>query len=118
MTKRSTTLSPHFTPCGPADCSNHPRPRIYKGRARIPSSSDSYAAGGRCNKFSNSAQSTGLSSRSAPRDQLLIKQAIRSKHDPHCCPSQTRTLYYGWHVDEQHLRRLRVDGPNPIEEPR
>jgi hypothetical protein len=51
-----------------------------------------------------------------PGDQLIVKQAIWRKNDAHCCPSQTRTLYYGWDIDRHAFRRLRVDGPNPLPE--
>jgi hypothetical protein len=51
-----------------------------------------------------------------PGDQLIVKQAIWRKNDAHCCPSQTRTLYYGWDIDGQAFRRLRVDWPNPLPE--
>ncbi len=53
-----------------------------------------------------------------PGDQLIIKQAIWRETDGHCCPSQFRTIYYGWDVDRQKFRRLRVDGPNPHPERR
>jgi len=48
-------------------------------------------------------------------DQVVIKQPIWGKNDPHCCPTQTRTLYYDWNPDQQRFRRVRVDGPKPIE---
>ena len=50
-----------------------------------------------------------------PGGQLIIKQPIWNERDPHCCPSQTRTLYYDWNVAQQHFRRVRVIGPKPIE---
>lgn len=46
-----------------------------------------------------------------PDEQLVIKQGIWNEHDPHCCPTQTRTLYYGWNAAQQRFRRVRVDGP-------
>ena len=48
-------------------------------------------------------------------DQLVIRQPIWNVGDPHCCPSQTRTLYYGWNVAQQRFRRIRVIGPQPVE---
>jgi hypothetical protein len=48
-------------------------------------------------------------------DQLVIEQGIWSEQDPHCCPTQTRTLYYAWNMVEQRFRRVRVDGPRAIE---
>lgn len=47
-------------------------------------------------------------------DQIVIRQPIWGLNDPHCCPSQTRTLYYDWNAAEQRFRRVRVDGPKPI----
>ncbi len=56
----------------------------------------------------------GLGFAIAPGEQLVIKQSIWSEQDAHCCPTQTRTLYYGWNGAEQRFRRVRVDGPKPI----
>ena len=50
-----------------------------------------------------------------PGDQIVIKQPIWGLNDPHCCPTQTRTLYYDWNVAQQRFRRVRVDGPKPNE---
>jgi hypothetical protein len=47
-------------------------------------------------------------------DQLVIKQALCNEKDAHCCPTQARTIYYGWDSDQQKFRQLRVDGPNPL----
>jgi hypothetical protein len=49
-----------------------------------------------------------------PDKELVIKQSIWREHDPHCCPTQTRTLYYDWNTAQQRFRRIRVDGPKPI----
>ena len=62
--------------------------------------------------FQFSAEGTDFDT--GPGDQVVIKQAIWKKNDGHCCPSQVRTLYYGWDMDRQKFKRLRVDGPNPI----
>jgi len=51
----------------------------------------------------------------APDNQLVIKQQIWAEHDPHCCPTETRTLHYAWNAAQQRFRRVRVDGPIPIE---
>jgi hypothetical protein len=51
-----------------------------------------------------------------PGDQIVIEQGIWSQKDAHCCPSQRRTIYYGWNVDQQKFQRLRVDGPDPTPE--
>lgn len=48
-------------------------------------------------------------------NQLVIKQLVWKEGDPHCCPSQTRTLYYGWNAVQQRFRRVRVIGPKPVE---
>ena len=49
-----------------------------------------------------------------PGDQLVIKQSIWSERDPHCCPTQTRALYYAWNVAERRFRRGGVEGLKPI----
>lgn len=49
-----------------------------------------------------------------PDGQLVIKQSIWGKHDPHCCPLQSRTVYYAWDVGKQRFKRVRVDGPEPV----
>ncbi len=51
-----------------------------------------------------------------PGDQLIINQAIWGEGDAHAGPSKAGTLYYGWDLDRQTFRRLRVDGPNPLPE--
>lgn len=50
----------------------------------------------------------------SPGGQLVIEQSIWSEHDPHCCPTQTRTLYYTWDVADQRFKRVRVDDPSPV----
>jgi hypothetical protein len=47
----------------------------------------------------------------SPEGQLVIGQGVWGEHDLHCCPSQTRTLYYAWDAAEQRFKRVRVDGP-------
>ena len=49
-----------------------------------------------------------------PGGELLITQGVWGEHDPHCCPSQTRTLYYAWNAAEQRFTRVRVDGPKAV----
>ena len=49
-----------------------------------------------------------------PEGQLIITQRIWAEHDPHCCPSQTRTLYYAWDTEKNRFKRFRVDGPNSV----
>ena len=48
-----------------------------------------------------------------PGNQIVIKQPIWVLNDPHCCPTQTRTLYYDWNVTQRRFRRVRVDGLKP-----
>ena len=50
----------------------------------------------------------------SPDGQIVITQGIWGERDPHCCPTQTRTLYFVWDVAKQVFRRVKVDGPRPV----